>query len=43
MKDLYPKDDWNFMFGLASINAGVFSFCRYIEGASREEILFRIV
>ena len=29
--DLYPKDDWNFVFGLASIRdrTGVFSFARY--------------
>jgi len=29
--DLYPKDEWNFVFGLASVRnrAGVFSFARY--------------
>lgn len=29
--DLYPKDEWNFVFGLASIRerTGVFSFARY--------------
>lgn len=31
--DLYPKDEWNFVFGLASIRdrTGVFSFARYDE------------
>ena len=41
MEDLYPRDSWNFVFGLASGNTGVFSFCRYVEGASREEVLYR--
>jgi archaemetzincin len=29
--DLYPRDSWNFVFGLASLEnaCGVFSFCRY--------------
>lgn len=29
--DLYPKDEWNFVFGIASIRerTGVFSFARY--------------
>ena len=29
--DLYPKEDWNFVFGLASLRdrTGVFSFARY--------------
>ena len=29
--DLYPRDEWNFVFGLASIKdrTGVFSFARY--------------
>ena len=29
--DLYPRDEWNFVFGLASIRdrTGVFSFARY--------------
>jgi archaemetzincin len=31
MEDLYPGDDWNFVFGQAATNAGVgvFSFARY--------------
>jgi len=31
MKDLYPRDSWNFVFGQASFKrrTGVFSFCRY--------------
>jgi archaemetzincin len=31
--DLYPRDEWNFVFGLAAIRdrAGVFSFARYDE------------
>jgi len=31
MSDLYPKDDWNFVFGMASLykRIGVFSFARY--------------
>lgn len=41
MEDLYPRDSWNFVYGLASSNTGVFSFCRYVEGASREEVFFR--
>jgi archaemetzincin len=33
LSDLYPKDEWNFVFGLASIKGrtGVFSFARYDE------------
>ena len=33
LTDLYPRDEWNFVFGLASIKArtGVFSFARYDE------------
>lgn len=33
MTDLYPRDEWNFVFGLASIRdrTGVFSFARYDE------------
>lgn len=33
MIDLYPKDTWNFVFGLASLTygVGVFSFARYID------------
>jgi archaemetzincin len=31
LTDLYPRDEWNFVFGLASIKdrTGVFSFARY--------------
>ena len=31
LTDLYPRDEWNFVFGLASIRerTGVFSFARY--------------
>jgi len=31
--DLYPREEWNFVFGLASIRerTGVFSFARYDE------------
>lgn len=29
MEDLYPRDSWNFVFGLASGPHGVFSFARY--------------
>lgn len=31
MEDLYPQDDWNFVFGEADLSTGVgvFSFCRY--------------
>ncbi|HNY65545.1 MAG TPA: archaemetzincin [Deltaproteobacteria bacterium] len=41
MEDLYPDEDWNFVFGQASLNAGigVFSFARYdpaFYGNSRE-------
>lgn len=30
--DLYPNDDWNFVFGQAdsSKGSGIFSFCRYV-------------
>lgn len=33
LTDLYPRDEWNFVFGLASIKerTGVFSFARYDE------------
>jgi len=33
MSDLYPKDEWNYVFGLASLKnrTGVFSFARYDE------------
>ena len=31
MHDIYPKPEWNFVFGLANLTArtGVFSFVRY--------------
>jgi hypothetical protein len=31
--DLYPEDDWNFVFGIASLikRTGVFSIARYDE------------
>lgn len=31
MEDLYPGDDWNFVFGIASLNEriGIYSFARY--------------
>ena len=43
LSDLYPKDEWNFVFGLASIKnrIGVFSFARYDErfyGDSKYEV-----
>ena len=33
MTDLYPKPEWNFVFGMASLKhrVGVFSFARYID------------
>merc|ERR1712080_419455 len=35
LNDLYPKDDWNYVFGEAHVQEGlgVFSFCRYFPGA----------
>ena len=32
-QDLYPKEEWNFVFGLANLSTGtgVFSFCRHQE------------
>ncbi len=40
MSDIYPKDDWNFVFGIASIKnrTGVFSFARYDENFFEEKI-----
>ena len=31
--DLYPSDEWNFVFGIGSLfkGVGVFSFARYIH------------
>jgi archaemetzincin len=42
MIDLYPDDDWNFVFGQASLThrVGVFSFARY-ESFAREQTLRR--
>ena len=33
MEDLYPRDEWNFVFGLADMMGrnGVFSFSRYMN------------
>ena len=31
MQDLYPRDSWNFVFGLANGKRGVFSFARFYE------------
>ena len=38
--DLYPQDDWNFVFGLASLDTqcGVFSFCRNFSDDSDEKV-----
>lgn len=46
--DLYPRDSWNFVFGLAAANRGVFSFARYIDNdlpdhSRNEHILYRAV
>ena len=46
--DLYPRDSWNFVFGLAAASKGVFSFARYIdhdlpEQSRKEHILYRAV
>ncbi len=39
MTDLYPKESWNFVFGMASLRgrSGVFSFARYAPGFYGEE------
>ncbi|CAM6005957.1 unnamed protein product [Sphagnum balticum] len=39
--DLYPRDEWNFVFGLASIRerTGVFSFARYDERFDGEGVV----
>jgi archaemetzincin len=39
MEDLYPEDDWNFVFGMASLyrRVGVFSFARYDPAFYGEE------
>lgn len=39
LTDLYPQDEWNFVFGLASIQkrTGVFSFARYDEDFFEKE------
>ena len=42
MKDLYPGDGWNFVFGMARLKArcGVFSFARYgIEDDQKQALL----
>lgn len=31
MHDIYPDDTWNFVFGLASSDRGVFSFNRLMD------------
>ena len=38
MEDLYPEDDWNFVFGMAALveRTGVFSFARYSPGKDTE-------
>ena len=38
LSDLYPEDDWNFVFGMASLRkrTGVFSLARYDEGFYKE-------
>ena len=39
MSDIYPRDEWNFVFGLASLKdiTGVFSFARYDENFFLED------
>lgn len=39
MEDLYPRDEWNFVFGLASMKnrTGIFSFARYHENWEKNE------
>lgn len=31
MHDIYPREEWNFVYGLArkDLRSGVFSFCRH--------------
>jgi predicted Zn-dependent protease len=38
--DLYPRDEWNFVFGLANLEnqCGVFSFCRNFGDDTDERI-----
>ena len=31
MKDLYPEDSWDFVYGLAGFETGVFSFIRHLQ------------
>jgi archaemetzincin len=40
MSDLYPREEWNFVFGMASIKkrTGVFSFARYDEDFFEKEL-----
>ncbi|XP_013394167.1 archaemetzincin-2 [Lingula anatina] len=37
--DLYPREEWNFVFGLASLSSrcGVYSLARYLPGFGEEE------
>jgi len=39
MSDLYPRDEWNFVFGLASqtSNCGVYSLARYLSNLGNNE------
>lgn len=43
MADLYPQEDWNFVFGHAHLRrrVGVWSFHRFVEGAMPPQILRR--
>ena len=39
MCDLYPRDEWNFVFGLARLGdgVGVYSLARYTPGIFEDE------
>lgn len=41
--DLYPSDDWNFVYGIGSLvkGVGVFSFARYLN--EDDDILSKII
>lgn len=41
MQDLYPRESWNFVFGLAKGNKGVFSFARLNFEGVQELLWFR--
>ena len=43
--DIYPKDDWNFVFGLASTmdETGVYSLARYLPETREHPMLLRAV